>query len=98
MSTRTIGAGDTPKHTPGPWSVLDRGCGRMVIDSPSALVASVTFNDAAGKLDAALIAAAPDLLAALVDLVPLIAAEYPQQADTWLADARTAIAKAESRS
>lgn len=88
----------TPSRTPGPWSVLERCCGRLFIDSPTAVVAAITFNDAIGKLDAALIAAAPDLLAALADLVPLIAAEYPQQADVWLADARAAIAKAEGRS
>jgi hypothetical protein len=41
--------------------------------------------------------AAPALLAALKDLVPLIAAEYPQQQETWLANARAAIAQAEGR-
>ena len=99
MSARTVVAGGTPKHTPGPWLVMDRGCGRLVIDSPSALVASVTFNDAAGKLDAALIAAAPDLLRALSDLLYWHDAGIGgRDMDAAESAARAAIAKAEGRS
>ena len=35
-----------------------------------------------------------ELVTALEDLVALVAAEYPQQQETWLANARAAIAKA----
>jgi hypothetical protein len=45
------------------------------------------------KTVACLIAAAPELLDELVQLVQLIAAEYPQQRGVWLEGARRAIAK-----
>ena len=87
----------TPSRTPGPWSVLERCCGRLVIDSPNGVVAAITFNDAAGKLDAALIAAAPDLLAACnAELDAMIREDFGTI--TLLPRLRTAIAKAEGRS
>lgn len=82
------------KHTPGPWTtdgrVLRNAAGNSIASSGNNRVVTGDELDASMTLAAA----APDLLAALVDLVPLIAAEYPLQADTWLADARAAIAKA----
>jgi hypothetical protein len=68
------------KHTPGPWSVVaprNKLDGfRCAIVSPQGAVAWVV--DTRSEADAQLIAAAPDLLTALVRLVE----ETPFQSDT----------------
>lgn len=50
----------TIKHTPGPWSVVVLDT-ETIVDAPSQTVANEVSNS-----DADLIAAAPDLLAALI--------------------------------
>jgi hypothetical protein len=67
------------KHTPGPWRVYPRGscvphydvCERIVSDYPSGR----SLSDGPSDADAALIAAAPDLLAALRGIARLIGAD-----------------------
>lgn len=51
------------KHTPGPWAAGNRGW----VDSEDAPIAAVMDYDEQGAANVLLIAAAPDLLAALVD-------------------------------
>ena len=59
----------TTKHTPGPWSVASYEAGKVVIEAHDGSdVAELIWCDKPGivemcKADAALIAAAPDLLA-----------------------------------
>lgn len=81
------------KHTPGPWHpYLDSF---YVFDSDNHRVADTCANgksDAECMANAHLIAAAPDLLAALEGLVKQFA--HPTLESTLLADARAAIAKA----
>lgn len=93
------------KFTPGPWS-LARGevhhVGRLVItakgmppNSPLAFVGGADWDDAAQN-DAALIAAAPDLYAALARIVESVArgasGDVCQTSD--FDDARAALSKA----
>jgi len=56
------------KHTPGPWYFAPRmnmQSGLMIYAQPHGVtVAAVPHNDSTGRADAALIAAAPDLLEA----------------------------------
>lgn len=51
------------KHTPGPWSVYDRGIGFEVVTEDGETV-NQGFRGTFGEEDANLIAAAPDLLEA----------------------------------
>jgi hypothetical protein len=82
-------------HTPGLWVYDDD---TATVDTEMG-VAVAGINDEHGwdaiNANGHLIAAAPELLTALSDLVLLIAAEYPQQQQVWLEPARAAIAKAE---
>lgn len=55
------------KHTPGPWSVAHRAKG-LAINGPRSQVAVIGFLDEQAQADAALIAAAPDLLLCLVQI------------------------------
>ena len=76
-------------HTPGPWRTMPSGRGGIPIANTGAILCRVESPD-----DAALIAAAPDLLAAL--------RKIEQQADYGQMDAcrdiaRAAIAKAEGK-
>ena len=82
------------KHTPGPWHVTHADPIRQpdvlpCIDAPDAEVACGVFRDA----DACLIAAAPELLAALEGLLADKYLSDPINADR-MATARAAIAKA----
>lgn len=55
----------TTKHTPGPWMADHHPInGNIWVTSQSVDVAACSGDDATGKANAALIAAAPDLLAA----------------------------------
>lgn len=58
-------------HTPGPWSVDPEGTYVNCIEGPSGTVLCVVHNieTAEGQANARLIAAAPELLAALEDIV-----------------------------
>lgn len=100
----------THTHTPGPWKVLEhaRGRGRTCVsttnESPIQAiicdidVKSVKTGEAMRLSNARLIAAAPDLLAALVEM--LEASERPVN-ERWFLNvrshARAAIAKAEGQ-
>ena len=70
------------KHAPAPWSVYQYGTRPMVIDSGrDAVCECFTFpNRERGEADATLIAAAPDLLAALE--------EFARFADAYDAERR----------
>ena len=92
----------THTHTPGPWSVETKGS-RHFIDGADKL--TVAYVDRAGvrerqtyEANAQLIAAAPDLLAALVEM--LEASERPVN-ERWFFNVRShaiaAISKAEGR-
>ena len=65
----------TTKHTPGPWSVASYEAGKVVIEAHDGSdVAELIWCDKPGivemcKADAALIAAAPDLLAACKEAI-----------------------------
>lgn len=79
-----------PKHTPGPWRVeFSRPCSWLIRSDGVHLPGDYDV----GKVNACLIAAAPDLLDALLELHA--ACEYwEDQEDPVLASARAAIAKA----
>jgi hypothetical protein len=96
-------------YTPGPWKIVTSERGRIYIRTESLeFIADCTIRNAPVRGDpsphwadeamanAALIAAAPEMLTELKSLVSLIAAEYPKQQAVWLEGARAAIAKAES--
>lgn len=81
-------------HSPGPWTAIstDRG---VLIDSAPAMIAKVPFTGEQAEADGRLIAAAPDLLALVVENVNF--AEFAQrgkQPSDWLIKARAVIAKA----
>jgi len=86
---------NTQKHTPGPWSVATYGC------SPDFFAIKIGSFSLATKIpneqDARLIAAAPDLLVALKQCVPLIVAHanYSGEGVGTLQVVRAAIAKTE---
>lgn len=91
------------QHTPGPWSEGIDGNSRVYgpdgMGEHSGLIANV-FK---GRANVRLIAAAPDLLAAMVDVVDLVetlgmmrGCEYEGDIDADLAAARAAIAKAKA--
>ena len=104
----------TNAHTPGPWHVIPTLTGALSINvTPKVPVATVGgagwhLGEGVANANAALIAAAPDLLAALRRATPwlgkLIAdgghnnAVLPRDAEAALAMAEAAIAKAEGRS
>ena len=85
------------KHTPGPWTAIpdtqdgSRENWYVLTDKEDALSLGLS------EPDAHLIAAAPDLLAALKEIVAGISVgtnpDHP-----WIKEARAAIAKAEARS
>lgn len=93
-----------PQHTPGPW-FYDPGFGEVVTAerktpvSAALYVASETIvAESVTRANGLLIAAAPDLLAALKRTLPYVH-DYAPQVDSW-ADfevAQAAIAKAEGR-
>ena len=92
-------------HTPGPWEVDGTKLGvRGKAVSKGALYGSGGFSiaeilpamtDAEAFANARLIAAAPDLLALVLNILPLAIKTDPE--GQWVADARAAIAKAEGR-
>lgn len=90
----------TEKHTPGPWIVeneMDNGDIAICNKSESEIIAFVCGDDKKAKLDARLIAAAPELLEALRRLVidaKLTGLDRQAGWDSFFAQAREAIAKA----
>ena len=85
----------TTQHTPGPWVVCDYELGLKAISTPNIKHYPATEIDAA---DARLIAAAPELLAVLEEIVKAIdferGASETEDAERLLIAARAAIAKA----
>ena len=80
------------EHTPGPWTPYGLDW-RMVVDKDSEVIADVRTHDA----DARLIAAAPDLLAALEALMTEACDDIAHQ-DEHTEAAEAAIAKAKGES
>lgn len=92
MKPRTI-----TNHTPGPWAISDRAKG-LAIGGTRNTVCSIGFTDDQAKADAALIAAAPDLLQSLKTLAAMLPTLAPGSvADAFLADAMAVIDRAEGR-
>lgn len=95
------------QHTPGPWAVRPNGANSSpfgIEDAEQNHIASAIFEMTNGiegaRANARLIAAAPDMLAALKRLWELGQEPYPEverETADALADARNAIAKAEGR-
>lgn len=83
----------TAKHTPGPWRLEARG---LVVAANSELVAD-TFDKDANPADSRLIAAAPDMLAALkyITLYRSCTGGPQKLVEEFQHVARAAIAKAE---
>ena len=89
-------------HTPGPWTVSADGAGRLLIDGKGGFVCNLDQPySTERKANAALIAAAPELLVALDDsifqletLIKTQPKEYQAGNQIILRKARAAIAKA----
>ncbi|MDP2227579.1 MAG: hypothetical protein Q8J78_08900 [Moraxellaceae bacterium] len=85
-------------HTPGPW-ILGAGKGLRIMGPRGVTVANVPFTDEQGRTDAKLIAAAPEMLAALKAVLVLF------EESIWIggdkeekcAMVQAAIAKAEGK-
>ena len=94
------------KHTPGPWTAIIEKDGEHVVDTYVVDVDEDVVVRPSAKLsepDARLIAAAPDLLAALRALItewdrPREIPADPDWCDAIVGQARAAIAKAEGTS
>ena len=94
----------TMQHTPGPWRVdefiFSAHTGQRIADP---FCEDQDIPDVELAANAHLIAAAPDLLRALIDLKALLAApnknlpHYHSQCESAIRDANAAIAKAEGR-
>ena len=90
----------TTKHTPGPWAVADVGevvvcaTGRTLCD----VYSSPTTGDEQADADAHLIAAAPDLLAALEAALACLNFFGSDQIEPFRVRCRAAIAKAKGQS
>lgn len=84
------------KFSPGPWCVVKTAGRYSIIRQDGEPVAVVHFSDAKGAMDAALIAAAPDLLDALETMQRdgNDFAEWHPNFHKAIAKARAAIAKA----
>lgn len=109
-SYQKIGAGDTPRHTQGPWAITQVHGFRSgkaaneftVVGASGCIAVTPSLSNRDNAANAALISAAPDLLAALRFLVAFADAapntcighlvEYGE------VEIRAAIAKAEGRS
>ena len=91
-------------HTPAPWKLADGHSTRVLLINGAGGQAVGEFVDTRNPDDARLIAAAPDLLTALIGAENCIARALPHlPPDTlavycgeWLATVREAIAKAEA--
>jgi len=90
------------QHTPGPWKVQRHETGdsrRITITGRPGMIADVDWNAPdENTANAALIASAPDLLAALEQCLPLVDKHRRMalgEGDTAAMNARQAIAKAE---
>lgn len=96
-------------HTPGPWTINERHGGTTVLIGASTVAIAYdpeepTQASETAKANARLIAAAPELLAALqlglleaVTLKARLPEPYRSNIEAFVASARAAIAKAEGR-
>lgn len=84
------------QHTPGPWFYDDSLKGRLVINSERASVAVVPYLDREAIANARLIAAAPDILTALKNLLDQVQAIGVNGFAQQLAAAGAAIDRAEN--
>ena len=83
------------KHTPGPWIVVSRGMfSPKVVDANSLGICHTTYAPTGAEANARLIAAAPDLLEALKEIVDAADGAGWEQLDPSFKKARAAIAKA----
>ena len=77
-------------HTPGPWTAWDRGIGWEVHHSVDANGYGISINDGFretfSEADAKLIAAAPDLLAALERIVTASDSNEAKGGEMWWAE------------
>ena len=83
------------KHTPGPWEVFDESCIRE--SQPSKGTGRLSIADCSGYREARiananLMAAAPELLAALKELLHC---NFSGIEEPWIINARAVIVKAE---
>ena len=92
----------TLTHTPGPWTAetTDRtGVAGYMVTARVACIASVSNLRGHARVNARLIAAAPDLLAALEGIMPVVEAYVPYRSDGWhfklVEAARAALRKAQ---
>lgn len=102
-----MGGSVVSNHTPGPWVCAKwdskpeiatvAHCGSMVIGIPTPGYPGGNYRDSeygTDEADAALISAAPDLIAALSELVDCISETRGKNADAALHAARAALARA----
>lgn len=76
-------------HTPGPWRIGDGESSRVyLVNGPDGAIGEVVYADARNPADARLIAAAPDLLAALEECVSTLRPYYRNIARAAIAKAR----------
>ena len=87
------------QHTPGPWSVYHSDTpefsGHVIHCGGPARLALVPLDSVSAEANASLIAAAPDLLAALAYCLPRVHRHLADEAE--LAKVRAAIAKVEGK-
>jgi hypothetical protein len=84
------------KHTPGPWN-YDRSAYSLYVNSGRELVTALSMDGKrleTSEANARLIAAAPDMLNALMDFVSYFGHDNDNGLDEMLTNARAAIAKA----
>jgi hypothetical protein len=94
------------KHTPGPWELLEEMDGRHeLMSSEGDWIATINTFSVVDEANARLIAAAPELLEALVIALPLVEASYLDHEGSANGDAifgaleviKAILAKAEGR-
>lgn len=73
------------KHTPGPWEYTTPGCHAIVVGDRIIASGGAESEEEydQGAIDFKLIAAAPDMLAALLDLIPLIDMAFEYEGDVF---------------
>ena len=92
-----------PTHTPGPWIYeLNEAANNFFVGQPHGPTVALVSSMARGHIEAnaRLIAAAPDLLAACLELLDLFNSGRIREAayrESAIVDARAAIARAEGR-
>lgn len=84
----------TTQHTPAPWELRQSTNGYWFIDHEQGGEDYTLTKLECGERDARLIAAAPDLFAALQNVAACFDANDPDSMANAMADARAAIAKA----